>query len=54
MIEAAGLVKHHGEGRARRRILDGAAFSVAAGEVVAITGRSGDCVPMVKVFAAPS
>lgn len=41
MIEATGLVKHHGEGRARRRILDGAAFSVAAGEVVAITGRSG-------------
>jgi len=41
VIEATGLVKHHGEGRARRRILDGAAFSVAAGEVVAITGRSG-------------
>lgn len=41
MIEASGLVKHHGEGRARRRILDEAAFSVAPGEVVAITGRSG-------------
>ena len=41
MIEATGLVKHHGEGRARRRILDGAAFSVARGEVVAVTGRSG-------------
>ncbi len=41
MIEATGLVKHHGEGRARRRILDGAQFSVAAGEVVAVTGRSG-------------
>ncbi len=41
MIEAAGLIKHHGEGRARRRSLDGAALDVAAGEVVAITGRSG-------------
>ncbi len=41
MIDATGLVKHHGEGRARRRVLDGAAFSVAPGEVVAITGRSG-------------
>ncbi len=41
MIEAAGLIKHHGEGRARRRILDGAGLDVAAGEVVAITGRSG-------------
>ena len=41
MIEASGLVKHHGEGRARRRILDGAAFTAAPGEVVAITGRSG-------------
>ena len=41
MIEASGLVKHHGEGRARRRILDGAGLSVPAGEVVAVTGRSG-------------
>ena len=41
MIEADGLVKHHGEGRARRRILDGAGFRVMGGEVVAITGRSG-------------
>ena len=41
VIEATGLVKHHGEGRARRRILDGTGFSVAPGEVVAITGRSG-------------
>lgn len=41
MIEATGLVKHHGEGRARRRILDGTRVSVAPGEVVAITGRSG-------------
>jgi ABC-type lipoprotein export system ATPase subunit len=41
VIDAEGLVKHHGEGRARRQILGGASFRVAAGEVVAITGRSG-------------
>jgi len=41
VIEATGLVKHHGEGRARRRILDGAELSVAPGEIVAVTGRSG-------------
>ncbi len=38
---ARGLVKTFGEGRAARRVLDGADLVVEAGEVVAILGRSG-------------
>jgi ABC-type lipoprotein export system ATPase subunit len=38
---ARGLVKAFGEGRAARRVLDGADLDVAAGEVVAVLGRSG-------------
>jgi len=41
IVAARGLVKTYGEGRAARRVLDGAALSVEAGEVVAILGRSG-------------
>jgi ABC-type lipoprotein export system ATPase subunit len=41
VISARGLVKTFGEGRAARRILDGADLDVAAGEVVAVLGRSG-------------
>ena len=41
MVAADGLVKTYGEGRAARRVLDGASLHVAAGEVVAILGRSG-------------
>ena len=41
MIIARGLVKTFGEGRAARRVLDGASLEVAAGEVVAVLGRSG-------------
>ena len=40
-IAAAGLVKAFGEGRAARRVLDGADLTVQAGEVVAVLGRSG-------------
>ena len=40
-VVARGLVKTYGEGRARRRVLDGADLDVAAGEVVAVLGRSG-------------
>jgi ABC-type lipoprotein export system ATPase subunit len=40
-VEARGLVKTYGEGRAARRVLDGADLVVEAGEVVAILGRSG-------------
>ena len=40
-ISVHGLVKTFGEGRAARRILDGADLEVAAGEVVAVLGRSG-------------
>jgi ABC-type lipoprotein export system ATPase subunit len=40
-VRAQGLVKTFGEGRAARRVLDGAELSVAAGEVVAVLGRSG-------------
>src|SRR3954471_11593669 len=40
-IAADGVVKTYGEGRAARRILDGASLHVQAGEVVAILGRSG-------------
>src|SRR4051794_34831184 len=38
---ARGLVKAFGNGRAARRVLDGADLDVAAGEVVAVLGRSG-------------
>jgi ABC-type lipoprotein export system ATPase subunit len=41
VISARGLVKTFGEGRAARRVLDGADLDVAAGEVVAVLGRSG-------------
>jgi ABC-type lipoprotein export system ATPase subunit len=40
-VTARGLVKTFGEGRAARRVLDGADLTVEAGEVVAILGRSG-------------
>jgi ABC-type lipoprotein export system ATPase subunit len=41
IVAARGLVKTYGEGRAARRVLDGADLTVEAGEVVAILGRSG-------------
>ena len=41
IVAAEGVVKTYGEGRAARRILDGADLSVKAGEIVAILGRSG-------------
>src|ERR671914_781206 len=41
VVAARGLVKSYGEGRAVRRVLDGADLTVEAGEVVAILGRSG-------------
>ncbi|MGZ6640478.1 MAG: ABC transporter ATP-binding protein [Solirubrobacteraceae bacterium] len=41
IVAARGLVKTFGRGRAVRRVLDGADVSVAAGELVAIVGRSG-------------
>src|SRR3954454_17417632 len=41
VVAASGLVKTFGEGRAARRVLDGASLHVRAGEVVAILGRSG-------------
>jgi ABC-type lipoprotein export system ATPase subunit len=41
IVAAEGVVKTYGEGRAARRVLDGADLTVAAGEVVAILGRSG-------------
>src|SRR5215218_4852662 len=40
-VRAHGLVKTFGEGRAARRVLDGAELEVASGEVVAVLGRSG-------------
>jgi ABC-type lipoprotein export system ATPase subunit len=40
-VVARGLVKTYGDGRAARRVLDGADLTVEAGEVVAILGRSG-------------
>jgi ABC-type lipoprotein export system ATPase subunit len=40
-VTARGVVKMFGEGRAARRVLDGADLDVEAGEVVAILGRSG-------------
>jgi ABC-type lipoprotein export system ATPase subunit len=41
VVCARGLVKTFGEGRAARRVLDGADLEVAAGEIVAVLGRSG-------------
>jgi ABC-type lipoprotein export system ATPase subunit len=41
VVRAGGLVKTFGEGRAARRVLDGADLEVAPGEVVAVLGRSG-------------
>jgi ABC-type lipoprotein export system ATPase subunit len=41
VLEAQGLVKTVGSGRARRRVLDGIDLSVARDEVVAVLGRSG-------------
>ena len=41
VVAAEGVVKTYGEGRAARRVLDGASLHVQAGEVVAILGRSG-------------
>ena len=41
VVAAEGVVKTFGEGRAARRVLDGASLHVGAGEVVAILGRSG-------------
>src|SRR4051812_15748198 len=41
VVSARGLVKAFGEGRAARRVLDGADLDVEGGEVVAVLGRSG-------------
>ena len=41
VVAAERVVKTYGEGRAARRVLDGASLHVRAGEVVAILGRSG-------------
>jgi ABC-type lipoprotein export system ATPase subunit len=41
VLEAQGIVKTLGVGRAERRILDGVDLDVEAGEVVAVLGRSG-------------
>jgi ABC-type lipoprotein export system ATPase subunit len=41
VVRARGLVKTFGEGRAARRVLDGADLDVEPGEVVAVLGRSG-------------
>src|SRR5919199_5416484 len=41
VVRARGLVKAFGEGRAARRVLDGADLEVQPGEVVAVLGRSG-------------
>jgi ABC-type lipoprotein export system ATPase subunit len=41
LLEARGITKIVGEGRARRQVLTGANLDVADGEVVAILGRSG-------------
>src|SRR3954453_11462581 len=41
VVAAEGVVKTYGQGRAARRVLDGASLHVHAGEVVAIVGRSG-------------
>ncbi len=41
VLQAAGLTKTVGVGRARRRVLDGVTLTVEVGEVVAVLGRSG-------------
>jgi ABC-type lipoprotein export system ATPase subunit len=41
IVRAQGLVKTFGQGRAARRVLDGAALEVSGGELVAVVGRSG-------------
>ena len=41
MVTARGLVKTFGDGRAARRVLDGAELEVEAGEIVVVLGRSG-------------
>ena len=41
VLEARGITKTVGRGRAQRRVLDGVALDVDAGEVVAVLGRSG-------------
>jgi ABC-type lipoprotein export system ATPase subunit len=41
VLEARGITKTLGVGRAQRRVLDGVALEVDAGEVVAVLGRSG-------------
>jgi ABC-type lipoprotein export system ATPase subunit len=41
VVAAEGVVKTYGQGRAARRVLDGASLHVQPGEVVAILGRSG-------------
>jgi ABC-type lipoprotein export system ATPase subunit len=41
VVAARGLVKTYGSGRAARRVLNGAAIEVRAGELVAVVGRSG-------------
>jgi ABC-type lipoprotein export system ATPase subunit len=41
VVTARGLVRTFGEGRGARRVLDGTALDVEAGEVVAVLGRSG-------------
>ncbi len=41
VVAAERVVKTYGEGRAARRVLDGASLHVRAGEIVAILGRSG-------------
>lgn len=41
VLEARGITKTVGRGRARRQVLDGVALEVDADEVVAVLGRSG-------------
>jgi ABC-type lipoprotein export system ATPase subunit len=41
VLEARGIVKSVGAGRAARRLLDGLSLDVEAGEVIAVLGRSG-------------
>lgn len=41
VLEARGITKTVGVGRAARRVLDGVTLEVEAGEVVAVLGRSG-------------